>query len=160
MTPIAAKNATTEPLSGGKTGSQRQSVMMQQQITHCPASFLHFTTPPPPPIPFFPPRYSAAPSQIPCRWPGHKANPAHPKHAATQYGGYKKDANTCRLDGSVCAPANWSRLILSLGVQLLVTRSCYRGREALMVSSMFVSLLPTVVSRRWERALQSSEKKE
>lgn len=101
MTLITAKNATTEPLCGGKTGSQRQSVMIQQQITHCPASFLHFTTPPPP---FFFSRYSAAPSQIPCRWPGHKANPAHPKHAATQYGGYKKDANTERLDvhGSVC----------------------------------------------------------
>lgn len=98
MTLITAKNATTEPLSGGKSGSRRQSVMMQQQITHCPASFLRFTTFPP----FFPPRYSAAPSQIPCRWPGHKANPALPKHAATQYGGYKKDANTWRLDGTVC----------------------------------------------------------
>lgn len=30
MTLITAKNATTESLSGGKTGSRRQSVVMQQ----------------------------------------------------------------------------------------------------------------------------------
>lgn len=70
-----------------RTGSWRQSVVMQQQKTNRAASFLIFTQ-------FFPPffQYSAAPSQIPCRWPGHNASQTW----SSQYGGYKIDVNTDR----------------------------------------------------------------
>lgn len=98
MTLIAAKKATTEPLSVGKTGSRRQSVMMQQQITHCPASFLHFTTFPPFFLPDTVPPHPKSPAGgLDTKQTQHIPNTQQPNLEDT-----KKDANTRRLDGSAC----------------------------------------------------------
>lgn len=99
MTLITAKNAATEPHSGGKARSRRQSVVMQQQITHCPASFLYFTNPPP--------THPKSPAGgLDTKQTQHIPNTQQLNMEDTKKKKKrKKDANTERLDvhGSVCA---------------------------------------------------------
>lgn len=68
---------------------------------------------------------------------------------SSQYGGYKIHANTDRLEVcvSVRAPVSWSLLIISLGIELLVTCSLLLLYYYLL---SFVFLLQIVVTGQFE----------
>lgn len=78
-----------------RTGSRRQLVMMQQQKTNCAVSFLHFP-------PFS--QHSAAPIPNPLQVAWTQCKRSTSRTCSSQYGGYKIDANTDRLEVrvSVC----------------------------------------------------------
>lgn len=100
--------------------------------------------------PFFPIQCRPIPNPLQVAWTQRKRSTS--PRCSSQYGGNKIDANTNQMEVhvSMCTPLNWSLLILSVGVQLLVICSFCRGGETLMVLSRFFFLLQIAVTRQCE----------
>lgn len=146
---LLKKKAITELLSGKIVGVEgNQSWRNKKSKVRSFLSPFHICSP------FL--RYSAVPIPNPLQVAWTQCKRCTSQTCSPQYGGYTDQLDVCV---SICAPVNRSLLILSLGVQLLVSCSFCRGRETLMVLSRFVFLLQIVVTRQCEWLKIFDEKK-